>query len=169
VGAPRAEDDDDGRGGGAEGAKGEDRNTEERLGGGGGALAGAVTGELERRVVELGTGGGRPGTGASDSFALLAAAVARRLTKLFADCTCCRFSDTVRGIEGTEPVGRLGPVVDVPEGDDGGGGARPRGRGTGGLPAMVVGRFGISIGLVRGRRGILAADTVEVGRSAISS
>lgn len=124
-----------------------------------------VTDELGRRFADDGIGGGLPGTGAGVSFALFAAAVIRRLTILVAE-RASTFSETLRGIGGAAPLGRLGPTLRLD--DEGGGGARPMGTGTGGfpLPAMVEGRFGISTELVRGRRGTSTDDNVDVGRSA---
>jgi hypothetical protein len=49
---------------------------------------GILKDELERRFADPGIGGGLPGTGAGDSFALFAAAVTRRLTILDAGRTC---------------------------------------------------------------------------------
>ena len=74
-------------------------------------------------------------------------------------------SDTLRGKGADGPLGRRVLAVDNPDG--GGGGARPRGAGTGGLPTptTVVGRLGVSAELVLGRRG-MSTDIVDVGRSA---
>ena len=71
---------------------------------------------------------------------------------LVAGRTRCRLSETVRGIDGATPVGRLGPTLRLDEeGGGGGGGARPMGTGLGGfpLPAIVEGRFGGSTEPVR--------------------
>lgn len=138
------------------------RNDEEVGGGGGGALLGPLNGELGLRVP--GIGGGRPGAGAGGgSFALFAAAVTRRLFILDV-CRTARFSDTLRGIGGAFPAGRL--VAEVVPG--GGGATRPIGGGAGGLlPTMVAGRFGDSTKLVRGRgTGADSTLIVDVGRSA---
>jgi hypothetical protein len=129
---------------------------------------GVVKDELERRFADAGMGGGLPGTGAGVSFALFAAAVTRRLTILVAERTSM-FSETLRGIGGAAPLGRLGPTLRVDDEDGGGGGgARPMGTGTGGfpLPAIVEGRLGASTDFVRGRRGTSIDDMVDVGRSA---
>ena len=88
---------------------------------------------------------------------------------LVAGRTRCRLSETVRGIDGATPVGRLEPTLRLDEeGGGGGGGARPMGTGIGRfpLPAMVEGRFGVSIELVRERRWTSTEDMVDVGRSA---
>jgi hypothetical protein len=62
------------------------------------------------------------------------------------------------------PSGRRTPTLEVV---GGGGGARPNGAGTGGLPlpTTVFGRFGASTELIRGRKGT-STDMVDVGRSA---
>jgi hypothetical protein len=149
-------------GGGAEGTRGV-RSDNPEGGGGRGAFVGIPKDPLERRFVEPGIGGGLAGTGAGP-FALFAAAVTRRSPILDAGRTCCRLSETLREARGVAPNCRRGGLFEVP---GSGGGARPKGMGTGGLPlpTIVVGRFGDSTELVRGRTGA-SRDIVEVGRSA---
>jgi hypothetical protein len=124
-------------------------------GGGGGTLFGTLREELGRRLPP-GIGGGLPGI-LIDSLALFAVAVCRRSTILEAGRTLTP-AEALRGIGGGMTDGRLGPV------DEGGGGARPGGVGTGDLPDPIIveGRFGGSTELVRGT----LSDTVDVGRSA---
>jgi hypothetical protein len=167
VGALLPEEDGGGGCGGAEGTRDARGGNPEGGGGAGEMFVGIRKDPLERRFAELGIGGGLAGTGAGDSLALFAAAVTRRLTMLEAGRTCWRLSETLRGTRGVAPDCRRGAMFEVPDSGECGGGARPRGMGTGRLPlpTIVDGRFGDSPELVRGRAGTFR-DTVEVGRSA---